>query len=86
MKRTIILAVCITCFVFTGSAQADWRTDLDHLMTSVSVEDQEMKQFNIRLGDRDIELLRSHFKRKGLKLSAGIRMVLKHYLAEQGLG
>ena len=57
-----------------------------HLQAAnLSQEEQTMKQFNIRLGDRDIELLRNHFSRKGLKVSAGIRMVLKNYLEEQGL-
>jgi hypothetical protein len=57
-----------------------------HLLTAeLTHEAGEMKQFNIRMGSMDLEALRNHFQRKGLKLSSGIRMVLKNYLEEQGL-
>jgi len=57
-----------------------------HLLDAgLTHEAGKMKQFNFQIGALDLEALRTHFQRKGLKLSSGIRMVLKRYMEEQGI-
>ena len=46
---------------------------------------EKLKLFNIRLLDKDREILREHFRNKGLDLSSGIRMVLCEYMENEGL-
>ncbi len=44
-----------------------------------------LKPLIIRLSGFDKERLEIHFHNKGLKLSAGIRMIIKEYMERQGI-
>jgi hypothetical protein len=44
-----------------------------------------MKERNIRLPDRDWQLLKVHFDGMGLSLAAGVRMALSKYMTGEGL-
>ena len=49
------------------------------------VINENMKVYNIRFSETEMNLLRKHFKSNGLSLSAGIRMVVSIYMKEEGL-
>ena len=55
------------------------------LPTKPNQPQQRLKLFNIRLVDADKEILRQHFRNKGLDLSSGVRMVLYEYMEREGL-
>ena len=44
-----------------------------------------LKPLIIRLNEFDKKRLETHFHSKGLKLSAGIRMLIKEYMERQGV-
>ncbi|MCP4762329.1 MAG: hypothetical protein GY870_11155 [archaeon] len=46
---------------------------------------QELETFSIRLTANDKNVLGRHFDTKGLKLSQGLRMVIKDYMNENEL-
>ena len=48
-------------------------------------EDGDMKTFSLRLTEKDIIALKDHFRRKGLKLSQGLRMIIREYMEESGI-
>jgi len=45
----------------------------------------KLTERNVRLPDRDWQLLKAHFADKGLALAAGIRMALREYMEKEGL-
>ena len=44
-----------------------------------------MTQHNFRMGEGDYRRLQDHFDDMGLSMSAGLRMVLKKYMREEGI-
>lgn len=48
-------------------------------------ESGDLKPLLIRLGENDIERLKTHFRSKGLSMSAGLRMVIKSYMNREGI-
>ena len=46
---------------------------------------ENMKVYNIRFSETEMNLLRKHFRSNGLSLSAGIRMVVSIYMKQEGL-
>jgi len=53
--------------------------------TELLKKDEPLKMFSLRLHRKDMELLRIYFHNKGLKLSAGIRMIIKEYMENRGI-
>lgn len=45
-----------------------------------SAEDTTMESFSIRIDLADKKLLKDHFSERGLKLTTGIRMIIKEYI------
>lgn len=45
----------------------------------------EFKTFSMRLYESDIEALKEHFEEKGLKLTQGMRMVIKDFMKSEGI-
>ena len=48
------------------------------------LEDERLELVSLRLPPSMKHRLQQHFRRKGLKLSAGIRMVLAEYIDREG--
>ncbi len=48
-------------------------------------ESGDLKPLLIRIGENDIERLKTHFKNKGLKMSSGLRMAIREYMAREGI-
>ncbi len=46
---------------------------------------ENMKVYNIRFPETEMNLLRKYFRSNGLSLSAGIRMAVSKYMKEEGL-
>ena len=46
---------------------------------------ENMKVYNIRFPEAEMNLLKKHFKSNGLSLSSGIRMAVSKYMKEEGL-
>ena len=53
--------------------------------TDLYLKDEPLEMFTMRLSKRDRELLKAHFRTKGLKLSQGVRMIIREYLNREGL-
>jgi len=53
--------------------------------TDLYLKDEPLEMFTMRLSKRDRELLKAHFRNKGLKLSQGVRMIIREYLNREGL-
>jgi hypothetical protein len=74
-----------------AASQAVSNTGLDRKPSpppppSVAIDDAELLEFcSIRLPRADKLALRGHFRRKGLGLSTGIRMVLVEYMERERL-
>ena len=49
------------------------------------MESGDLKPFLIRIGEYDLKRLKTHFQGKGLSMSAGLRMVIRQYMNEQGI-
>ena len=49
------------------------------------IEDEPMGLFSLRIPKREKNLLQRYFKKRGLKLSQGIRMVLADFMRDEGL-
>ena len=47
--------------------------------------DIPMKLYNMRMPERDLNVLRVHFRTQGLGLSTGIRMIVSRYMQTEGL-
>ena len=60
-------------------------TDVKSRNLPQKVQKTNLKQRNIRMSDNDWILLRNHFQRKCLSISAGLRMIAKDYMEQQGL-
>lgn len=48
-------------------------------------EDKTTVTFSVRLLNEDREALRDHFKNKGLKITQGVRMLIKEYMEREGI-
>jgi len=53
--------------------------------TDLFLKDEPLEMFTMRLAKRDRELLKAHFRNKGLKLSQGVRMIIREYLNKEGI-
>ena len=53
--------------------------------TDLFLKDEPLEMFTMRLSKRDRELLKAHFRSKGLRLSQGVRMILREYLNKEGI-
>ena len=48
-------------------------------------ESGNLEIFSLRLFEQDKERLTQHFRRKGLKLSQGLRMIIAEYMDQEGI-
>ena len=48
-------------------------------------DDKARATFSIRIDNQDRERLQRYFKNRGLKLTQGIRMIIKEYMEKEGI-
>lgn len=56
------------------------KKNLQQKKKTSSAEETIMEAFSIRIDLADKELLKEHFSERGLKLTTGIRMIIKEYI------
>ena len=68
----------------TGETQQKHRENTD-ITRLKEYGDKARGTFSIRIDDRDRESLQRYFENRGLKLTQGIRMIIKEYMERQGI-
>jgi len=68
----------------TERTQQEHRENID-ITRLQEYNDKARGTFSIRIDDRDRERLRRYFESRGLKLTQGIRMIIKEYMNKQGV-
>ena len=67
------------------------KTQTEHIEKDTDItrlreyQDKTTVTFSVRLLNEDREALRDHFKNKGLKITQGVRMLIKEYMEREGI-